>query len=75
MAIVYNPTDRPTSDELTFPLYYAGLFGSCRIEVGDSAGRADKARIVSLDGSNLRLKLTVPAKGMAWIVCGRPGGK
>jgi len=75
MAIVYNPTDRPLSDELTFPLYYAGLSGSCRIKVGDSAGRADKARIVSLDGSNLRLKLTVPAKGMAWIVCGRQEGK
>jgi hypothetical protein len=34
LAVLYNPLSRPLKREIDLPLYYAGLSGACRYQVG-----------------------------------------
>lgn len=58
LAVIYNSTERPISEELTLPLYYSGL--SDAVEVRDEDGQV---RTMHLDREyGLKLSITVPAK-------------
>jgi hypothetical protein len=67
MAVLYNPTNGPLTEEVELPLYYTGLAGRASIEGGDSDGGKMRRRTLSLDGSTARIKVTVPPMGMSWI--------
>lgn len=67
MAVIYNPTSEPMTEEMEIPLYYAGLSGRVSMKGGDSAGGKLRARSVGLSGTTATVKVTVPAKGMTWL--------
>lgn len=69
MALVYNPTDAPMTERFTFPLYYSGLKGKCRVKVGTSDSKEGREATKPLNGSDLDIEVEVPGKGCAWIVC------
>lgn len=68
MALIYNPTDQLMTDTLRFPLYYAGLSGKCKVEIGDSSGRSERPRQASMHGADLELEVAVPGKGCTWVI-------
>jgi len=64
LALVYNPTNHPITEELTLPLYYSGLTDS--VSVHEEGGESQN---LSLDRNyRLKLKLTVPAMGVKSFV-------
>lgn len=64
LLMVYNPTPRPITKELTVPLYYTGLTTRASIREQD-----DKPYTVLLDRAyDIRLNVTVPANGVTWFV-------
>ncbi len=64
LAMVYNPTDEERTEDLVFPLYYAGLEGSATVAQED--GPPER---VTLDReARLRRRVTVPAHGYRWLV-------
>ena len=67
LAVIYNPTDAPMTEEMEIPLYYAGLSGRVSLSGGDSAGGKLRARSLGLAGTTAKVKVTVPAKGMTWL--------
>lgn len=63
MAVIYNPLDRPITEQITLPLYYSGLKGRIRMSVDDGPAQGKR-----LDPqSRVTLRLTVPVRGMRWI--------
>jgi hypothetical protein len=67
LAVLYNPTNGPLTEEVELPIYYAGLRDRALVEGGDSDGGKMRRRALSLDGSTARIKVTVPPMGMSWI--------
>ncbi|HEY3281230.1 MAG TPA: alpha-galactosidase [Armatimonadota bacterium] len=63
LAVLYNPTDQPIEREIDLPLYYTGLKGEARLRVGDAPERE-----VSLPDGHARVKVTLPAGEMTWVV-------
>ena len=62
--MIHNPLDRPVGKTLTVPLYYTGLTETARIREQEGAAKTFK-----LDrGFNIRVPVTVPAKGSTWLV-------
>ncbi len=56
LAMIYNPTEHPLTEELTLPLYYSGLTG--HVSVQDEGTRTT---VETLDGQyRLKIKVTVP---------------
>ena len=67
LAVVYNPTNHPITEELTLPLYYSGLTDS--VSVHEEGG---KTQTLSLDRQyRLTAKITVPAMGVKSLVITR----
>lgn len=64
MAVIYNPTHGQLEEELTLPLYYAGLKKSCRISV--NGGKPEKITLDPL--GNARVKVKVPGMSRTWIL-------
>jgi len=63
MAVIYNPLDRPLKEEITIPLYYAGLVSGARMAVGEG-----KETHVKLDGQGkTRITIEVPGKSCVWV--------
>jgi len=63
LAVVYNPTDHPITEELTLPLYYSGLSDAATVHDNK------ESHVVRLDWQcQVRLKLTVPAMGVKSLV-------
>lgn len=64
LAVVWNPADRPSTETLRIPLYYAGLKGACTVAPEDGKRSPRK-----LDESSvLSLQVTVPPQGFRWFV-------
>ena len=64
MLLVWNPTDKPLTQELEVTLYYTGLSDSASL-----AERDTRPRAVKLDREyRIRLKPTIPAMGWSWWV-------
>lgn len=64
LAVIYNPTDHPISEDITLPLYYSGL--TDRMVVTDDTG---KSETLHLDREfRGKLKVTVPAMGVRSFV-------
>ncbi len=60
---VFNPTDRELDREILVPLHYAGLSGQAETSVNDGS-----PVLLPLDPrQRLRLKIKVPALGVAWV--------
>jgi hypothetical protein len=67
-AAFWNPSDAPCACEVVLPLRYTGLSDTALISRED--GRAVRHK---LDRErNVRLKLSVPARGVAWLVMRAP---
>jgi hypothetical protein len=64
MAVVYNPTNHAITRELTLPLYYAGFTDA--VKVVDEDGHVKTSHVDR--EFRLRLKVTVPAMGVASYV-------
>jgi hypothetical protein len=62
MLAVWNPSDKPVTDEVTVPLYYTGLTGRAKVSVMGGKSRSYK---LERDYS-IEVEVTVPARGMAW---------
>jgi len=57
LAVVYNPTDHPITEDLTLPLHYSGLIDKAHVE--EEGG---KSWSLALDReSNARFRVTIPA--------------
>jgi len=61
MAVVFNPTDHPITEELTLPMYYTGLTSSVNV-LDESEGKT-KAAILDRE-FRIKLKVTVHAAGV-----------
>ncbi|MEQ1821937.1 MAG: alpha-galactosidase [Fimbriimonadaceae bacterium] len=68
MALIYNPTAVPRTETMRIPLYYSGLKGQARGALGDTSGRQERPHAYNLDGNDLELEVTVPARGCTWLV-------
>jgi len=63
MALVWNPGDSAVDEEITLPLYYAGL--TTRARVAEQDGRP---RVVMLDrASRARVRVRIAAGAMTWL--------
>jgi hypothetical protein len=64
MLCVFNPLPEAIEREILVPLYYSGLTGSATAAIGGGPGQT-----VKLDRLNrARVKLTIPARGFAWVL-------
>ncbi len=61
---IYNPTMEPITKTIRVPLYYSGLRGSARTQLGEQ-----KAQAVKLDnGQRANVTVTVPANGFEYVL-------
>lgn len=63
LLMVYNPLNEPITRRITIDLYYTGLKGTASLSEEDKA-----ATSVALDGTQLHLEVTIPAKSQRWFV-------
>lgn len=64
IAVVYNPTGQELEQEVTLPLYYAGLTDTCSLAQEDG-----KRRSMKLDREyRIKLKANVAHYGRTWFV-------
>ncbi|MEZ0327720.1 MAG: alpha-galactosidase [Fimbriimonas sp.] len=63
MAVIYNPTDAELEQEITLPLYYAGLHDTARIAIGGGRSKAVKLT----PDQKLKIKPKVAGKSCTWI--------
>jgi hypothetical protein len=64
MAVVYNPTGQALEQEVTLPLYYAGLSDACSIAQEDG-----RPRQMKLDREfRIKVKAKVEPYGRTWFV-------
>lgn len=64
MALVFNPTTEPLSDNLTLPLYYSGLTDKVQVSVGGAAA----ADMTLRRDYSVVVPVSVPAKSTTWIL-------
>ncbi len=64
LAMVYNPTDEPLTQEIEAPMYYAGLKARCHVAEQDGTARAIRLN----DKQCAILEVTVPAHSCRWYV-------
>ncbi|HWD41276.1 MAG TPA: hypothetical protein VG944_20700 [Fimbriimonas sp.] len=63
MAVVYNPTDEPLTENVILPLYYSGIEGTCSIE------EEHGVHSVKLDANHsITLRPTVGPRSCNWYV-------
>lgn len=63
MAVVYNPTNHPLTQEIVLPLYYSGLTDRARLSIDGGLEQT-----LPLDREyRLVIKPTVPANSCVWI--------
>lgn len=63
MLVVFNPTNRPLTETITVPLYYAGLKGTAQVSINEA-----KPTTLKLDPqSSARLKVTAPPNGFTHL--------
>ncbi|WAC10108.1 hypothetical protein [Dyadobacter pollutisoli] len=63
LLMIYNPLNEPITREIDLDLYYTGLQKEVSILENDG-----KAKKVTLNGSKMTLKTTIPAKSQKWFV-------
>eukprot|EP01051_Picozoa_sp_SAG22_P003019 SAG22_NODE_142_length_17922_cov_10.990406_9_plen_109_part_00 len=64
LAMVFNPTTAPRTENLSLPLYYAGLTDTVQVSVG---GAAAVEMTLGRDYSVV-VPVSVPAKATTWIL-------
>ena len=64
LAMFFNPTDQEITRQIELPLYYTGLKQQAMIREQEGQTKA-----YSLDcNSQVKLTVTIPAKGYTWFV-------
>ena len=63
MALIWNPTEAPITQDVTIPLYYTGLKGSATLRVGE--GKPSKLTLD--DRHQASVRVNVPARQMVWM--------
>lgn len=64
LLMIYNPLEREVKKTLTIPLYYTGLKDRAAVRERDAA----PVTLPLARDQSLQLPVTVPAKGVTWIV-------
>jgi len=63
-AMVYNPLDVPVTRTMVFPLYYTGLTQTATIRERDGEARPYRLN----NRAEVELTLSLPARGLTWII-------
>lgn len=63
LLMLYNPLDEPISREIDVDLYYTGLKNKAFMSENEGA-----LKVLTLDGTKAKLKITIPAKSQTSVV-------